>query len=343
MEISTLVLHATPRNAIVELQKKMADAETEATSGEPANPVERLGSQFGLRQSLQAQSISLGIAQSSNSLVQSTITASQNALTSIAADANAFTQNLITARSTGDVTSIKILAKSYLESLTSALNTGAGGVYLFAGENSSVKPVAGYSDKAQAATAVAFTAEFGFPQSSPAVSSITASDMQTFLAGSYEDLFNATNWKKNWSSASDTPTSAQITDTLNVTTSASAQDAAFRQLASAYTALADLNVDGMGTGARQAVIDNALNQLGFGLKGVESLQATLGTSQSRITNANTQLQTQASLIDKWVNQLGGIDLNEAVSRVADLATQLETAYSLTNRISKLSLVNFLSA
>jgi flagellar hook-associated protein 3 FlgL len=343
MEISTLVLHATPRNAIVELQKKMADAQAEATSGEPANPVKSLGSQFGLRQSLQAQSVSLGVAQDANSLVQSTITASQNALSSIAADANAFTKNLITARSTGDVTSLKILAKSYLASLTSALNTGAGGVYLFAGENSSEKPVTEYSDKAQAATADAFKAEFGFSQSDSKVSSISASDMQAFLAGSYADLFNATNWKKNWSSASDTPTSAQITDTLNVTTSASAQDAAFRQLANAYVAIADLNVDGMGGGARQAVIDNALTKLGFGLKGVESLQATLGTSQSRITNANTQLATQASLIDKWINRMDGIDLNEAVSRVADLATQLETAYSLTNRISKLCLVNFLSA
>jgi flagellar hook-associated protein 3 FlgL len=74
---------------------------------------------------------------------------------------------------------------------------------------------------------------------------------------------------------------------------------------------------------------------------ISGLQATLGISQSQITNANNQMQTQASLIDNWVSKLGAVDPYAAASSVTNLTTQLETAYSLTRRLSKLSLVNYL--
>ena len=91
------------------------------------------------------------------------------------------------------------------------------------------------------------------------------------------------------------------------------------------------------------MLSNALNEASAAQQGITGLQATLGISQSQITNANSQMQTQASLIDNWVSKLGGVDPYQAASTLTNLTTQLETAYSLTNRISKLSLVNYLTA
>ena len=71
------------------------------------------------------------------------------------------------------------------------------------------------------------------------------------------------------------------------------------------------------------------------------MQTTLGLSQSQLTNANTALQTQASTINNMVSQLDGVDPYQAATTLTNLTTQLETAYSLTNQISKLSLVNYL--
>jgi flagellar hook-associated protein 3 FlgL len=55
------------------------------------------------------------------------------------------------------------------------------------------------------------------------------------------------------------------------------------------------------------------------------------------------MQTQETFINNWVSQLGGVDAYQAAASLSSLATQLETAYSLTDRIAKLGLVNYLSS
>ncbi len=341
--VSTASLFAIPRNSVVDLQNQIAKAETESTTGFLADPVQTLGSQFGLYQSLNAQSNTLGNLQSSNGIVQTALTASQNVLTSVSSDAQTFTSALITAQSSGDVSSLQTQAQAFLSSLTSQLNTTEGDLYIFGGTNNSAPPVADYSGAPQAATAAAFQAAFGFPQSSPQVNSVSAASMQTFLSGSFANLFSAASWSANWSQASNTPTSALISPTEIVTTSATANNSAFIQLASAYTSIADLGIGNLNSSAQQAVISNALSLVSSATQGITGIQSTLGISQSQVTNANNQLQTQSSLIDNWVSQLGGVSPYEAATRLTNLTNQLETAYSLTDRISKLGLVNYLPA
>jgi flagellar hook-associated protein 3 FlgL len=205
-----------------------------------------------------------------------------------------------------------------------------------------VKPVSDYSPAAQAATAAAFQTAFGMSQSDPLVNTISPASMQTFLTGAFADLFQGADWSTNWSQASSTRTSALISPANVVTTSVTANESAFHDLANAYTSIADLAITNLGATTQQAVLSNALNLVGAAQQAINGLQTTLGLSQSQITNANSQMQTQASLIDNWVYELGAVDPYEAASTVTNLTTQLETAYSLTNRISRLSLVNYLT-
>ena len=96
--VSTSTLFAIPRNAVTGIEKQLTDAETEMTTGFLANPVESLGSQIGLDESLQAQSATLSNFQTTNGIAQSTLTATQNVLTSISSDAQSFADALITAQ-----------------------------------------------------------------------------------------------------------------------------------------------------------------------------------------------------------------------------------------------------
>ena len=249
---------------------------------------------------------------------------------------------ILMAQSSGSVSTLPAQATSFLASFTSFLNSSSGGAFVFGGTNNTVKPVADYSQGAQAATAAAFQAEFGMSQSDPLVNTITASSMQTFLSGTFANLFQGGDWSTNWSQASSTRTSALISPANMVTTSVTANESAFQDLANAYTSIADLAIGNLGATTQQAVLSNALNMAGAAQQAINGLQTTLGLSQSQITNANTQMQTQASLIDNWVSKLGAVDPYAAASAVTNLSTQLETAYSLTNRISKLSLVNYLT-
>jgi flagellar hook-associated protein 3 FlgL len=222
------------------------------------------------------------------------------------------------------------------------LNSTSGNAYVFGGTNSTVKPVADYSQGAQAATAAAFQTAFGMSQSDPQVSTISAASMQTFLTGAFANLFQGADWSTNWSQASSTRTSALISPANVVTTSVTANESAFQDLANAYTSIAGLAIGNLGATTQQAVLSNALSLAGAAQQAITGLQTTLGISQSQITNANSQMQTQASLIDNWVSKLGAVDPYQAASTLTNLTTQLETAYSLTNRISKLSLVNYLT-
>ncbi len=89
--VSTYSLFSEPRVAVSNLQTKLTQAETEETTGQLADPVQSLGSQVGLFESLSSQAASLANIQSSNSIVQTGLSVSQNALTSISSDAQTHT------------------------------------------------------------------------------------------------------------------------------------------------------------------------------------------------------------------------------------------------------------
>lgn len=341
--ISTSTLFAVPRNAAVNVQAQLSDAETESTTGLLADPVKTLGSQFGVDQSLHNQLDMLSNFQNTNAIAQTNINVATNALSSISSDAQSFVNALISAQSSGDVSTLATQAQSFLSSFTSYMNTTSGGAYVFGGTNSAVKPMADYSGAPQTATAAAFQTAFGFSQSSLQASNITAASMQTFLSGAFANLFTGTSWSANWSSASNTPTSATISPGQTVTTSVSANQTAFQDLASAYTSVADLGIGNLNASAQQTVITNALNQANSALQGISDMNTTLGLSQSQITNANSRLQTQSSVVNNYLSQLEGVDPATAATKLTELTTQLETAYSLTDRIGKLGLVNYLSA
>ena len=332
--VSTSSILATPKLAV-------ADVEYEATSGLIANHVETLGSQIGLDQSLRTQATTLTNLQNANSVVNTGMTASQDALKNITADAQTFLKTLVTAQGTGNVNTLATAASSFLDAFKNYANTTSGGVYLFSGTNSSATAMNSYSGAAQTATATAFQNEFGFAQSDPQVSSISSDALNTFLSGQYANLFGDTAWTANWSQAASTNTSAIISPGLSVQTSVSAYGTAFRQLASAYTSIADLGIDSMNATTRQTLISNAMKQVSTAMSGISDMQTTLGFSQSRIKDVNTALQAQTNTINSTVSKLDNSDPYQTAEQLNNLTMQIETAYNLTSRISKLSLVNYL--
>jgi flagellar hook-associated protein 3 FlgL len=247
--------------------------------------------------------------------------------------------------STTGPAAIKQSGEAALKSLGDLLNSQLNGTFLFAGINTDVKPVAEYfstpTSTPRQAVENTFTAYFGFPQSDPQAKQITGAQMQAFLDTDFADLFSAANWAGTWSSASDQNIKSRISTNELIDTSANANDQAFRRLSSAYTMIADLNVQGLSQTAFQSVVDTATKVIGGAVKDITELQAALGVSQARISDANDRMSIQADLIDKHINLLEGVDPYEATTRVNALMTQIETAYSMTSRIQQLSILKYL--
>jgi flagellar hook-associated protein 3 FlgL len=342
---STSAMAQSTRLTVLKLQSLLSDAQKEVTTGRLADVGAALGGRTGQSVSLRQEQTRLQAMMDSNGSVATRLEATQSALQAIGQDAQSFL-NQLAAAPNGNIQSVlQGEAKSSLSTLIGTLNTQINGAYLFAGINADVKPIAEYDQTPPAANqqgvADAFSAAFGFSQSDPQVANISATDMQTFLDTSFADMFTDSGWKSTWSSASDQNVRSRISTSELIDTSANANDAAVRKLASAYTMVADLGTANLNVAAFQKVVDKATHLTAEALQGLTTVQANLGDAQQRVSDANSRMSIQSDIIKTHIGALEGVDPYEASSRLTELMTQIETAYSVTARIQKLTLLNYL--
>lgn len=344
--VSTKTVSEASRFSLMSLQARLAEGQKEITTGRRDDVGESLGYETGKTVSLRQEFERLTKISETNALVATRLEASQAALKQMAANAQTFLDSLTGARESASAkATVASAAKAGLAALTDMLNTTAGGEYVFSGINTDAKPVAEYAatpaSTASASVAAAFLAEFGFAQSDPAVSNISSADMEAFLAGSFDGLFGAASWSADWSSASDSNIRSRISTYELIDTSANANELAFRDLAKAYTMVADLNVETLNQNTYEAVLNAASKILGKAAQGIGDMQSRLGIAQQRVGNANERMSLQNTILTEHINSLETVDPYEASTRVSALITQIETSYALTARIQKLSLLNYL--
>lgn len=342
---STSAMAEATRLTMMKLQSQLTDAQKEVSTGRYTDVGATLGSRTGQTVSLRQEQTRLQAMMDSNSFASTRMDATQSTLKSISQDAQSFLNQLVAAPNGNVQNVLQGEAKSTLSALIGSLNTQVDGAYLFAGINADVKPIAEYDQTPPAANqqgvADAFSSAFGFSQSDPQVANISADDMQTFLGSSFADMFAAPAWKSTWSSASDQNVRSRISTSELIDTSANANDEAIRKLASAYTMVADLGTTNLNQGAFQKVVDKATQLTAEAIRGLTTVQANLGNAQQRVTNANSRMTIQSDIMTKHISALEGVDPYEASSRLSALMTQVETAYAMTARIEKLTLLNYL--
>ncbi len=344
--ISSYAICTALRQSILSVQTNLAQAQQEVSTGDYADVGLALGSQSGQDIDLRDQESLLQTYTTTNNLAATNLSGIQNVLTNLQTSAQSMLTDLTGATGQNGVgASLQTQAQSALQGLIAGLNTNSGGDYLFAGTNSSVAPITDYyasGSANQAAVNSAFSSAFGFSQTDTSdVANITASQMQSFLGSQFPSLFQGTSWTSDWSSASNTPTTSEISPSQTVDTSVSANNPAFQDIAQAYTMLASVGTQNLSTSALQTVITNAENLLNTGLTALTNVQADVGTAQSDITSANNQMSVEMNVLNTQIGNLEGVNPFEASTEVTNLQTQIETSYELTSQLSQLSLVKYL--
>jgi flagellar hook-associated protein 3 FlgL len=344
--ISTSALSEATRSSLMKLQTKLAQAQKEVATGRLADVGLSLGFKTGQAVSLRQEHARLQSITETNGLVASRLDATQAALQSLVDAAQSFESELLGARNSD--TGPKIIqgqARTALSAFADTLNTAFNGASLFAGINADVRPITDYNGQPPPANAqavaTAFASAFGVSQSDPAVFSISDANMQAFLDGPFAGLFDPAGWGSTWSAASDQNVKSRISTNKLIETSVNANDAAFRKLASAYTMLADLGTEKLNQSAFQAVVDTAARTVSEAVRGISELQSSLGTAQERVEHANGRMSIQIDIMAHHIGVLEGVDPYEASNRLAGLLAQVETAYAMTARIQKLSLLDYL--
>lgn len=344
---SSASLSDETRVSIMRLQKRLIEAQKEMSTGRYADVGLTLGASAGKVITFRQE---LTVTQSiidSNKVASTRLSGSQIALQNISDLAQEFLGSLVnTKTSTGVADTTAQKAQAVLRSFLDAGNATIDGQYLFSGVNSDVRPLDDFysttPSTSKAAYDAAFLAKFGITQSDPAVANISATDMQSFLSTEAAAQFADPAWTTNWSSASDKNIKNRISRTEMAETSVNANDPAFRKIAAAMTMVANSGFDKLNDSARQAVMDKAIAQLGEGIADIAKLQSGLGISEERIQTSNDILGLQKDLMTTSIDNLEGVDPTEVSTRLANLMTQIETAYSITARLNDLSLLNYLS-
>ncbi|MBO0661241.1 flagellar hook-associated family protein [Jiella sp. MQZ9-1] len=355
--ISNYSLLSAPRTAVSKIQQELAIMQKQATTGRLADVGLALGLRTNQSISLRSEQESVERQRDTNAIVSQRFSIMQDALKSVADTGNKFLSSLI-ANGTNEpgIAANEQQAMASLQSFMGALNSSSGSRFLFSGAATdksaiSFKTAAGNSVKtyfdgstAQDATAAAFSSAFGISQSDSGVANISEADLKSFLDGPFENLFSTGaggGWTTNWSNADDNTVTARISDSESVKTSYSSNQEAFRNIAKAYVMLSDLGADKMQEGARQLLTSRAIETLSKGLSQLTQLQAEVGGNQNRVDQANQGLDARKTVLTMSISNLEDVDPYEASTRVTGLQTLLETSYSLTARISRLSLLNYL--
>lgn len=343
--ISTQSISSSMRQSILKMQAELAGSQTELSTGTYADIGQTLGARTGDSLSLQTQNSLLQTITDTNQAVATRLDTTQAILGSLQSNAQDLLNSLIESNgSNSNAGTIQASGESNLQSLISSLNSTLSGDYIFSGTNTGNPAITDYYGPGapnNAAVDSAFTAAFGMPQTSPGVSAISASNMQTFLDTAFAPLFHGANWAAGWSSASSPTLTNRISESQTVDTSVSANNPAFQQLAQAYTMIADLGTQNLSSPAYQTVTTSARNLLTSAISSLTDLQASVGLVQSDINDSTNQMSLQMNILSTQIGNLESVNPYEITTRITDLQTQIETSYSLTAQLQQLSLVKYL--
>jgi flagellar hook-associated protein 3 FlgL len=350
--ISSLTVQNAMRLTISDAQKQLSDSQKEVTTGKYADVGTALGATTSSAVDLTSDSLRLQSLVSTNSIVETRLDSSQTALDTIASSAEKVQQILVGLGNSQESITLSSAQKSVqdaLDSFTSAANTSVNGEYLFSGVNTDVKPLADYNavdsngniSDAKQAFNTAFQAQFGMSPDDEGVSTISADDMTDFLENILEPMFTGSDWTTNWSSASEDTMTSRISKSETVQSSTTADSDGFRYMGLVSVIGSEMLAGNFSTETRSAMISKATAYSGLAVSGINDERTQLGLSQQRVKDANTSLGTQKDIIDTQLGNLTGVDAYEASTRINNLQSLIETSYTLTSRLQKLSLVNYL--
>lgn len=340
--ISSTAIQNSMRQTIRQAQNEMTNASTEATTGVYADIGVSLGSNTASSVNLTRDVTRIDSILSSNSVVNQRMTSSQTALSDMSSQAQKFMDQLVALRGNSDDSSIQLTqqtATATLSSFVADANTMVNGEYLFAGTNTDVQPM---TDNSTAATTAIQSALSDYATAQGvAISDLTGNQMKDFITTVAEPLVTSDSSWSDWSSASDQNMSSRISNSEVIESSTNANATGMRYLALSSTVANALMGQGLSQDALNAVTDQATSYARQAIDGLNNQASQLGLSQARLTDANTSLNAQKTIINTNIGDLTGVDPYEASTKVNSLQTQLETAYTIVSKIQQLSLVNYL--
>lgn len=330
------------RDNALSLQRALARANGEVGSGRHADLAEALGAGLSRDAQAHARAATLEAFDAQDNVAGARLDALTTTLGHLRGLAVGLRDQLVAATQSPQTRAGLIeAAKGFLASYMDAMNRDVGGVALFGGKTLDVPSVIAYESGPASVVAAAFQAEFGMTQDDPAVGSIAPDAMAAFIDGRFAAAFDPAAWSANWSRATDDGFRSQIAPGESAQTTASANDAALRDMARLAVMVADLGGDKLNDAAFAKLAGRAGALASSVIDGATTIEARMGVARKRVSDAQIAMSATRDLLMRQIGSMEDVDPTEAATRVNDLTARLEATFAVTARMRDLSLLKYL--
>lgn len=341
--VSTLNLRNGVMGSVRSLQSRLSEAQLELSTGRHADVGLELGANVERNLDWRGQIAKIEARMQRNIRFDEQARVVQASVESMKKTTDSLMQTLIGARGALNGKELtRVASENTRGTMMDSISVSYAGVFIFSGKNPDTTPIADYKGgPAQAAFDAAFQAEFGFAKTDPQSEFITTPQMQAFIDGAFADLFTDPNWSSTWSNVTAENIELRIDAFTTVDVSANANEQPFKDAMKAITLVYEMAGTDLASPVFQTVIDKALATLATATQGYGDIQSRIGFGQQAIDRNKERLLSQKSLLETAVTETESVSEYDAATRVNSLMAQLEASYTVTGRISRLSLLNYL--
>lgn len=308
---------------IQDIRRDLATASLEAVTGRKENLAVSLGSRTGEYNLVAKALTDIKAGLDRLTLAESRLSATAVPLKAIRVSVNEFaTTAEFTIGNDGFETSdVSQAAREQIEYVMSSLNTDYAGRNLFSGDQVSVSALPDASELFEAID----TALGGATDEASIDAALDAffADGGTFDTDIYQG-------------GDDEAAAILLSNRGRVNFSVKANDPSIKSALEGLARLAYAQPE-----ASEEYLDGAISDIRKGETGLISLEASLGRKQNRVESEINALYEEQSILKQTEDRYAGVDGFEAATRLNNLELQLEAAYTVTARISQLSLTNYI--
>lgn len=348
MQMNMLNRDSVQRSSI-ELQK----AGQELANGKPSDIYEELGSKSAYLLNLRIREDNTQAFMTTGSVLENKLQAMLTSIDTVRDLVDDVLQSALVneTRPILGASSLQIEARAALESVIAHTNISFNGDFLFSGIDSDGAPLAGW---AEVNATTGFSPETAMQsiigsgpttltevqQMTAAIDAVFASNDTTNPARNYEGTFYNGTPALDSAGQDNTRVTALVNEGFTVEYGVQANDPMFKNILKGLAILATSDVsDIQDPEAYEAWMAEAVNALGTGLNEALGTSATIGFNQQILETTQRSLDAISLVQRTQISDYESVDPYEAATRLTSLETQLQASYSVSARLSRLTILS----
>ncbi len=341
--ITTLNIYNAMRIQASRNQVALLEAQTELSTGRKYDTGLELGERIARNIDWRGQISAFDQQASLNKLAGAKAELTQQGLDQLKTIGDNLIATLVGARTANNGQQMaRDAAISAFQSIRDILGTSFKRQNIFSGRNLDGIALKAFGGGAsEAAINAAYLAEFGFLPDNQASNSLTPSQMKSFLSTAFAQEFQNPAWNSNWSDATSENLKVRVANDVSLDVSVNANSDGIRKLIQSVVSVMTAAQGKLNTSTFEELTSVAASTAAIGLRGIGEEQTRIGIAQGELKTATDRAMKKSDLLKAQVQESEGVDEYEAAIRVNQLMTKLEASYSVTAKISRLSLVNFI--